>query len=711
MTTYIGTIEKILFQNTESAWSVVVINTEQGLRKASGVMPGLRLGMTARLSGEIQATKYGDSLAATEFVEEQPKDVEGIEKYLASGLIRNIGPVLAKQIVSTFGVATLHVLDNEPERLAEVYGVGKKRVASLVEAIKEQKGIRTIMIWLKKHDLSNSLAVKIFKQYGDQAIDMLEENPYRLTDDIKGVGFRKADEVARQIGVPETSSFRIVSGLRACLEDASTYGSTYMETEELARKASSGEYLNVDEDLVRETITKSWNDFINADGRTYLPCYWHAERVIAERLEAIQECKCCSQETTDIETLQKETGVKYSNEQREAIQTSLLAKVSIITGGPGTGKTVTTNAIIHALAEKKQNVVLAAPTGRAAKRMSEVTGREASTIHRLLEYNREGFQRNADNPIEGDALIVDEASMIDTLLMRHLLEAVPDRMRLVIVGDVDQLPSVGAGNVLKDLIDSRCISTTRLTEIYRQARGSDIIMNAHAVNKGQMPKTTNQPGTDFWFFGKENKDEIADLIVDLVANRIPKKFGYSGEDIQVLSPMKRDYDPIGSSQLNRRLQEVINPNGESVAKKGETEFRVGDRIMQVKNDYDKGVFNGDVGRIIAKQDESDAKKTLMVADFDGAIVPFSRADLANIELAYACTVHKSQGSEYPVVVMPVHESQYIMLKKNLLYTGITRAKKECIIVGTRYALAMGSGNLDTSKRNTSLKEKIQKTAN
>ena len=706
MTTYTGTIEKILFQNTESAWAAVLIQTETGCKKANGIMPGLRLGMNVRVSGELENNKYGETLKASEFSEEMPSDVEGIEKYLSSGLIKNIGPKLAHDIVKTFGTATLHVLDYEPERLSEVYGIGKKRVSSIIDAVKEQTQIRTIMIWLKRYDLSNSLATKIYKEYDNRAIGLLEENPYRLSDDIKGVGFKKADDVAMRLGIQKESPFRINSGIRACLEDWAADGSTYMETKTLIERAASEEYLSIDESLVEHTIKYETKEFIETEGKVYLPCYYYAENAIAKDFRRLLDHEVESCRLPDIAALEKEIGITYSQQQKEAITNCVLSKISVITGGPGTGKTVTTNAIIIELTKREKKVVLAAPTGRAAKRMSEVTGRPASTIHRLLEFSKTDFLRNRYNPIEGDALIIDEASMIDTMLMKNLVEAIPDHMQLVIVGDVNQLPSIGAGCVLKDIIESNCITTVRLTEVYRQAQNSDIIMNAHKVNQGLVPRTDNHAGTDFWFFNNENKDQVADIIVDLVSNKIPAKFGYKDDQIQVLSPMRRDFDVIGSTQLNIRIQKVINPHGEPIAKKGETEFRVGDRIMQIKNDYDKGIFNGDVGRIICKQDESDEEKTLLVAKFDDEYVNLSRADLANIELAYACTVHKSQGSEYPVVVMPVHESQWIMLKRNLIYTGITRAKAQCILVGTRRALAVGASNEDTHKRYTTLKQKL-----
>lgn len=710
LTTYTGTLEKIFFQNTENSWAAILILTDKGPRKASGLLPGLRLGMTIKVSGQLQDSKYGESLNIQEFEEVYPSDIEGIEKYLASGLIKNIGPKLAHEIVQTFKEATLNILDYEPERLVEVNGVGKKRIKSIIDAVKEQKEIRTIMIWLKRYDLSNGLAAKIYKTYGKDSLDMLQENPYRLCDDISGVGFKKADDVAGKIGIAKESIFRIFSGINACLEDNACEGNTYMPYSELLQTVSSDRYLSLDSELIDKALKKDDCEPITDGDAVFLPAYYYAEQVIATSIKRLQKTPVPSKGEIKISMIERETGVTFSREQKDAIRNSLLAKVSVITGGPGTGKTVTTNAIIRQLLKEDKTVLLAAPTGRAAKRMKEVTGMEAQTIHRLLGFTQGEFQYNKDVPLEGDALIVDESSMIDTLLMRHLIEAVPNKMQLILVGDVDQLPSVGAGCVLRDIIDSQCVTTTRLTEIFRQAQGSDIIMNAHAVNQGLIPRTDNHTGTDFWFFAISEKEKVADTIIELVCDRIPKKFGYKKDDIQVLSPMKREFDPIGSTILNRRLQAVVNPNGECAAKRGDTEFRIGDRIMQTKNDYDKAVFNGDMGIILRKGDESDEQKTLLVADFDGVEVNLSRADLQNIELAYSCTVHKSQGSEYPVVIIPVHESQYVMLKRNLVYTGITRAKKQCILVGSRRALAIAVQNEDTRKRFTRLKERIQASA-
>lgn len=713
MITYTGTVDRILYQNQDNAWSAILLSTDDGTKKASGVMPGLRLGMSVRLSGEMENGRYGPSLRTSVFEEVLPDDTQGIEKYLASGLIKHIGAKLAHDIVSTFGGDTLRVLDDEPERLAEVYGIGKKRVRSIIDSVREQKTIRTVMIWLKRYNLSNSLATKIYKTYGELSIQALEENPYRLSDDIGGVGFKKADDVARRLGIGAESPYRICAGIRACLDDAAAEGHTCLPTDMMIEKTCSSDYLSLPREKVEEVMATGQCDIIIDGEYVFLPNYYRYEDSIASRLlKLMKDDNGSNIDLPDTDALVAETGIRYSPRQADAIRAAFSSKVSIITGGPGTGKTITTNAIITEFQKRDMTVLLCAPTGRAAKRMNEVTGQEAMTIHRLLEYTPDGFSRNADNPLEGDALIVDEASMIDAFLMNALIKAIPKGMRLVIVGDVDQLPSVGAGSVLRDIIDSGRVPTTFLTDIYRQAQGSDIIMNAHAVNAGHMPVIRNAGDTDFWFFSCDDRERIADLVTELVTSRVPKKFGTDPRDIQVLTPMRKEEDTIGATYLNIRLQQAINPDGEKIAVRGPYEFRVGDRIMQVKNDYNKGIFNGDLGVILTKEDESDEGKTLLTADFDGETKYLSRVDLQNIELAYACTIHKSQGSEYPVVIIPVHESQYFMLKRNLLYTGITRARKECILVGTRRAIAIACQNEDTRKRYTRLKDFIlQKETN
>lgn len=710
MTTLKGTINSIRYQNKENAWAAVILNTAAGKTiVASGIMPGIKIGMAVKLEGEYKNTKWGMQFEATAFEEDRPSDIEGIYKYLASGLIKNIGPVNAQKIVNTFGEQTLDVLDNAPERLREVRGIGPKRIKSIIEAVREQKAVRAIMIWLKRYDLPNGLAAKIYKAYGDNSVGVLEENPYRLADDIKGVGFKKADAVAMLLGIPPDSHFRLLSGLKACLEDWAAAGNTYMPCDMLILKASSEDYMNIEPEPVADILESG--EFFSVgqteDGRAYLPAYYYAEKKIAEHMSAIlRNGRKDISVPPDYARIQKETGFTFSSQQKLAIATAISSSMMIMTGGPGTGKTTTTNAIINECESRGYKVVLAAPTGRAAKRMNETSGRPSQTIHRLLEYQQGSFTRNELNPINGDVIIIDEASMIDTLLMKDLLKAVSDKTKLIIVGDTDQLPSVGAGSVLRDLIASGTIPTVTLTEIYRQAQGSDIIMSAHTVNHGYMPRIQNRPGTDFWFFNIEDKNQVANTIVELVKEKIPNKFGFSADDIQVLSPMRRDWDPIGSTVLNGRLQEALNENGEKAASRGYTQFRIGDRVMQTKNNYDKDIFNGDIGTVSARLSGEDEDEAIMEADFEGRTVRFAQGDLDELELAYACTIHKSQGSEYPVVVIPIHSSQYIMLKRNLLYTGITRAKKQCILVGTAKAIHTAVSRPDTETRFTTLQQRL-----
>ena len=705
-----GHIRSILYTNKADAWSVAMLDTEGGAKyKLVGIMPGLQKGMRVEVEGEPGADKLGPCFNIKRFEEQRPESIEGIYNYLASGLIKHIGPVHARKIVEAFGVDTWKVLDDQPERLRDIRGIGAKRIESIIKSAREQKPMRKIYSWLKNYDLPNGLAAKIYRTYGDQSIAKLEENPYRLADDIKGVGFKKSDDVARKLGLPTDSPARITSGIRAYLEDRAAEGDTYADKEILIADVSSEDYLDIDMNAVRTNFS-SWefmHTCIEDDGLIFLPAHYYAEKNVARRLAAILHYGRTYKWTeADFRTIEHNTGITYSIQQRLAINTALNSKAMILTGGPGTGKTTTTNSIISEFERRGMKVLLTAPTGRAAKRMTESSGREAKTIHRLLEFGQDGFQRNADNPLKGDVLIVDESSMIDTQLMRDLLEAVPDRMRVVLVGDTDQLPSVGAGCVLRDIIDSHVVPTIRLTEIYRQAQGSDIIMNAHRINQGKMPLMDNHEGTDFYLFKSEDKERVAELIVELVTRRIPNKFGFRPEDIQVLTPMRRDWDPIGSIQLNARLQQAVNTTGRKVAGRPDGEFRIGDRIMVTRNNYEKEVFNGDIGTVTAKLSGEDDDEAVMQTSFDGRTVRFTQQDLDDIELAYACTIHKSQGSEYPAVIIPVHTSQFVMLKRNLLYTGITRAKKLCVLVGTPKAVGMAVSRPDTTVRKTRLRTRI-----
>ena len=704
-TTLKGTVDSIRYRNPDNGWTVVMLSTgEKTLRAVVGVLPDLREGMTVEVEGIITSSKYGEQLRAESWTEVRPTDAEGIEKYLASGLIKNIGPAFARLIVKQFGDKTLDVLDNDPQRLLEIKGVGQKRVESVIESVRQQKAIRGIMIWLKRYDLPNGLSTKIWKTYGDDAIAVIEQNPYRLADEMDGVAFKTADRVALATGTQKDSPLRIYSALRYVLQDASVQGNTCLSADDLVERTASADMLDLDPGTVRAVLAEVSSSErprlvkVRCEGTdyVYLPWLLRDEKAVAARLAELSR-PMPLEGRVDIAYLERKTGVQYADEQADGIRTALSHGLTILTGGPGTGKTVTTKAIITALEDAGAKVRLTAPTGRAAKRLAEVTGREAKTIHRLLEYCADGFSRCADFPLEGDALVVDESSMIDIQLMASLLDAVPQGMRVVLVGDVDQLPSVGPGSVLRDAIDSGMVPTVRLRKIFRQAQNSDIVMNAHAINEGKLPHMQNRKGTDFWMVKRDSQEEISATIDYLVSTHLPK-MGFRRDDIQVLCPMRKDSDPIGASRLNALLQEKLNPVGDALTY-GNLTFRCGDRVMQIRNDYDKNVFNGDVGRIV----RVDVEEGKIHVDYAGQEVVYEKKELDELDLAYATTVHKSQGSEYPVVVMPVHRSQWVMLVRNLLYTGVTRAKRLCVLVGTTEAVAMAVGREDTTKRCSLLK--------
>lgn len=710
MSVITGTVERVNFYNEVTGYAIVVVRTDGGRVGVKGALPQPRLGMTVTCEGDIDIhPKYGQQMTARSIQETVPRDLEGIEKYLASGLIDNIGPVYAKKIVDAFGENTLYVMDHEPERLLTIKGIGTKRAQAIIDSAKEQKAIRSIMIWLKKYDLSNAMAAKIYLTYGNDSIAKLEENPYRLADDIEGVGFKRADDVARRLGIPADSPFRIHSGIRAALAAAETAGNTFLPRESLLAVASGRDFLSLHPDLVDAQLRAgSIEDVVvSQDGDVALSRTRKAEKVLAQDI-----ARLCSQEKApircDVDAISRNTGLNYSDGQKRAITTALSSGLSVVTGGPGTGKTSITNAVISAMRQAGLRVLLAAPTGRAAKRMAEVTGQPAMTIHRLLEFGREGFARNRKNPLEGDALIVDETSMIDTFLARSLMSAVPDGMRVVLVGDMDQLPSIGPGCVLRDVIDSGTVPMERLTEIFRQARDSEIVMNAHRINHGRMPKVRNDIiHGNMFFYDKSERDDAARTVIRLATTGVANKFGFRPSDIQVLSPMRRPGDPLATSAINKEMQQILNPDGAVVARVGDQELRQGDRVMQTRNNYEKDIFNGDMGVVMDKLPPMEMDKAVMTVAFDGRTVRLTQQELQDVELAYACTIHKSQGMEYPVVIMPIHDSHYVMLKRNLIYTGITRASKMCILVGTKKAIATAVATEDTSIRHTRLKEKLR----
>lgn len=727
-------VERITYQNPENGYSVIRCRAKgySDLVTVVGLMPETHVGAVLSLEGAWKVDpKYGRQFTAEKFEETLPATVFGIEKYLGSGLIKGIGPKFAKKIVQQFGKDTLDIIEENPDSLIEVPGIGRLRVDRIKESWAEQKEIKNIMLFLQSHDVSTSHATKIYKTYGNQSIEIVKENPYRLADDIWGIGFRTADIIAGKMGFGEERFARLRSGIMYALNQLADEGHCYGTREQVLTAA--GELLKVDEALLVMTLDEMMRqrDVIvekakvpadeTANGVShgpvdemtetqieeaiYLQPFFFSEMGTAKRLDAILHGMRSFRIQPEglLERIGKKTGMQYDDIQQQAILAAIRNKVLVLTGGPGTGKTTTTLGIIAAYREAGAGIILAAPTGRAAKRLSETTGMEAKTIHRLLEVKPpNGYQRNEENPLEGDVLIVDECSMIDIILMYNLLKAVPDDMTLILVGDVDQLPSVGAGNVLSDIIASGCIPVVKLERIFRQAQGSRIIMNAHRINKGQAIDTRGGRNADFFFAAQETPEEAADLIVKYVSENLPRYYHADPiRDIQVLTPMQRGL--VGAVNLNQRLQDTLNRT-RIFLRRGGTEYRIHDKVMQIRNDYNKEVYNGDIG-FISSVDMDERELTV---NFEGRDVTYDATELDELVLAYACTIHKSQGSEYPIVVMPFMMTHYIMLHRNLLYTGVTRAKKILVLVGEKKAVSMAINNNKAVGRNTRLKERIRK---
>ena len=700
-------VEHITYQNEKNGWSVMKVKVKgyDNLVTLTGSLLDVPVGSVLLVDGDWRVDpKYGQQFVAQSWSEVMPATLYGIEKYLGSGLVKGIGPAYAKAIVSRFGLETIDVIENDIERLLEVPRLGKKRMEKIRDSWEKQKDIKEVMVFLQGHGVSTAFAAKIYRKYEKEAIAKVKENPYQLADDIWGIGFKTADSIASKMGYKKNDPRRCRSGILYALNELAEEGHVYAELEQLVEAATK--LLEAEETPVRQILASMMEakDVISDNDVIYLPPFYHAESGSAKRLQSL--LSDTSLFNSDIaadpeaEYGAKSGGIIYDEVQQAAIQKALNSKVMVLTGGPGTGKTTTTQGIIAAFKARHMSILLAAPTGRAAKRITEATGMEAKTIHRLLEYNpMDGYKRNDENPLEGDALIVDECSMIDILLFYNLMKAIPSNMRLILVGDIDQLPSVGAGNVLRDIIDSQQIPVVRLTRIFRQAQSSRIVMNAHAINAGQFPNIKNGLDTDFFFINQEDADEMVKLIIGLVRDRLPKKYGYPSKEIQVLTPMQRG--TVGAGNLNIELQNALNPTGPSLARGGYT-FRQGDKVMQIRNNYDKNVFNGDIGYITTVDTD---ERTLTVT-FDSRFVEYDITELDEIVLAYAVTIHKSQGSEFPVVVMPVTMKHFVMLQRNLIYTGITRAKKICVLVGTTKALAYAIKQNTVSKRNTKLKERL-----
>lgn len=700
-------VEHITYQNQENGWSVMKVKVKgyDNLVTLTGSLLDVPVGSVLLVDGDWRVDpKYGQQFVAQSWTEVMPATLYGIEKYLGSGLVKGIGPAYAKAIVSRFGLETIDVIENDIERLLEVPRLGKKRMEKIRESWEKQKDIKEVMVFLQGHGVGTAFAAKIYRKYEKESIAKVKENPYQLADDIWGIGFKTADSIASKMGYVKNDPRRCRSGILYTLNELAEDGHVYAEPEQLVEAAVK--LLDAEENPVRQALSSMMEakDVIADNDVIYLPPFYYAENGSAKRLQTLlSDTSLFNSDVAaepEAEYGSKAGGIVYDEVQQAAIQKALDSKVMVLTGGPGTGKTTTTQGIIAAFKARHMNILLAAPTGRAAKRMTEATGMEAKTIHRLLEYNpMDGYKRNEENPLEGDALIVDECSMIDILLFYNLMKAIPSNMRLILVGDIDQLPSVGAGNVLRDIIDSRQIPVVRLTRIFRQAQSSRIVMNAHAINAGQFPNIRNGLDTDFFFINQEDADEMVKLIIGLVRDRLPKKYGYPPKEVQVLTPMQRG--TVGAGNLNIELQNALNPTGPSLARGGYT-FRQGDKVMQIRNNYDKNVFNGDIGYITAV----DTNERTLTVTFDNRLVEYDITELDEIVLAYAITIHKSQGSEFPVVVMPVTMKHFVMLQRNLIYTGITRAKKICVLVGTTKALAYAIHNQTVSKRNTKLKERL-----
>lgn len=704
-----GVVERITFANEENGFYVIKIKSKgfYDLITAVGNLASVSVGSTLRLKGEWKVnSKYGKQFNVFDYRELVPATIAGIEKYLGSGLIKGIGPKYAKRIVKYFKEDTLRVIEEETDKLINVEGIGKKRLEMIKKAWHEQKEIKNVMIFLQSHEVSTGYAVKIYKTYGNESINIVRDNPYRLADDIWGIGFKTADKIAQKLGFDKNSFERCNSGIIYVLNKLSNDGHCYATREQLVSETIK--MLELEENLVEGTLDKMIENKLvipDENNSIYLPPFYHSEVGTARRIREIASTKCLqglSGLENIIDDIQKECNIAYDKVQVDAIKAAAVSKFMVLTGGPGTGKTTTTLAILKIFQKMGKTVLLAAPTGRAAKRMSETTDMEAKTIHRLLEYSpMEGYQKNAENKLECDVLIIDETSMIDIILMYNLLKAVKDDTVVILVGDVDQLPSVGAGNVLKDIIDSKEVTCIRLTRIFRQALGSTIVTNAHLINKGTMPRLKTGKNSDFFFIEEENPEKIAEIIKQLCIKRLPSYYKVNAiNNIQVLSPMQRGV--VGAHNLNIALQEALNPSKITI-RYGGTVYRLNDKVMQVKNNYDKNVFNGDIG-IIARVDMED--KTLII-NFDGNYVEYDVTELEQVVLAYATTVHKSQGSEYQIVVAPFTMQHYMMLQKNLLYTCITRAKKVFVLVGTKKAIYMAISNNKIQQRNTMLSERLK----
>ncbi|KYH29366.1 MULTISPECIES: ATP-dependent RecD-like DNA helicase [Clostridium] len=729
MTEIQGKVEDIVFKNEDNGYVVAHIKDKKRKITITGCMPFILEGQNLKVQGEwVKHPHFGQQFKVTSCEEIVPNSLEGIEKYLSSGIISGIGPVTAKKIVEHFGEKTLEILDEDIERLKEIEGIGNKKVETIAKSYSKQREIRNIMVFLQTYGVTVKQCVKIHKKYGVNSIKVVKENPYTLTDDISGIGFKTADKIARSLGIESNSPFRIQCGIRYIVNQFCSMGNTYMPLEKLLKECK--DMLMVSEDEILSSIQESVLngklkvEKIENEEAVFTMPYYYCELSVTSKILTLSISNYDNIKIdveSEIEKFEKDNNIKFAPTQIEAIKGAFTNGIEIITGGPGTGKTTIIKCITEIFENASMTVFMAAPTGRAAKRMSEATGREAKTIHRLLEMGFSDdedteFLRSEESPLQCDVLIIDEASMIDILLMNNLLKAISVGTRLIIVGDADQLPSVGPGNVLRDLIESKCVKVVRLKDIFRQAEESMIVVNAHKINNGEMP-ILNKKNKDFYFLNCEEQEKILDTLVELINERLPKfnKNWNSFKDIQILSPMRKGI--LGIENLNKRLQHILNPNDKNKSEKEfkDTIFRLGDKVMQTKNNYNLkwtridgdgepeglGVFNGDIGYIC----EVDEDKVSVIFDEERKVV-YDNIYLDELELAYAMTVHKSQGSEFPVVIMPMFMGPPLLMNRNLFYTGITRAKQMVVLVGLRKAISFMISNNRSFERYSALKWRI-----
>jgi len=707
-----GSVERVTFYNAENGFCVLRAKARghRDLVTVVGQVATISAGEWITASGEwINDRTHGQQFKARFLKTSAPTSIAGIEKYLGSGMIRGIGPAYAKKLVGAFGEKVFDTIEAEPDRLREVPGIGPVRAKRITDAWAEQKVVREIMLFLHQNGVGTARAVRIYKTYGSDAVQVMTENPYRLTRDVRGIGFKTADAIAMKLGIEKTAMIRLRAGISFALGEAMDEGHCGLPTEQLIPLAEG--LLEAPNELILTALELEQSegaviaDKVGETACAFLAGLYRAEQNIADRLLRIANSKLpwpWIDQDKAVPWVEKRSGLQLADSQRSAIRLALTEKVLVITGGPGVGKTTIVKSILQILAAKSVKLLLCAPTGRAAKRMTEATGVEAKTIHRLLEVDPKGggFKRNADNPLDCDLLVVDESSMVDVMLMQALMRATPDNAALLIVGDIDQLPSVGPGQVLADIIGSGAVPVVRLTEVFRQAAASRIIINAHRINQGLMPDLSS-PGadSDFYFVPAEDPEIAVQRILELVKARIPKRFGLNPiRDIQVLCPMNRG--GVGARSLNIELQAALNPAGERKVERFGWTFAPGDKVMQIENDYDKEVYNGDIGYV----DDVDPEAGELTASFDARSVTYGFGELDTLVPAYAATIHKSQGSEYPAVIIPVLTQHYAMLQRNLLYTGITRGKRLVVLVGQKKAVAIAVRNVSGRRRWSKLDE-------